>query len=143
MRELHGKAYRRRAGEIHLERLTIEPLGVPDGVSIITRDQVARAKPDPDLFLAAAGRLNVDITDSVVVGDSVWDLLAARRARAWASACCQAATGRKSWNGPGRIACTRTRPTSCATWTRSGCAPHPRRFDRPFVTRELAETPSG
>ena len=40
------------------------------------------AKPDPDLFLAAARRLDVDIRESVVVGDSVWDLLAARRAHA-------------------------------------------------------------
>jgi phosphoglycolate phosphatase-like HAD superfamily hydrolase len=51
-------------------------------VSIVTRDQVRFAKPDPDLFLAAAERLGVDIQCSVVVGDSVWDLLAARRARA-------------------------------------------------------------
>ncbi len=51
-------------------------------IPIITRDQVARAKPDPDLFLAAADRLGVPITASVVVGDSVWDLLAARRSRA-------------------------------------------------------------
>jgi len=43
---------------------------------------VEYAKPDPDLFLAAAARLGVAISDSVVVGDSVWDLLAARRARA-------------------------------------------------------------
>jgi phosphoglycolate phosphatase-like HAD superfamily hydrolase len=57
-------------------------LGVPDGVPVVTRDQVAHAKPDPDLFLAAAEQLSVDIEDSVVVGDSVWDLLAARRARA-------------------------------------------------------------
>ena len=49
---------------------------------MITRDLVAYAKPDPDLFLAAAERLRVPITDSIVVGDSVWDLLAARRARA-------------------------------------------------------------
>ena len=48
----------------------------------MTRDQVGHAKPDPDLFLAAAERLGVPIGDSVVVGDSVWDLLAARRARA-------------------------------------------------------------
>ena len=48
---------------------------------VITRDQVDYAKPDPDLFLAAAKRLGVDISDSVVVGDSVWDLLAAQRAR--------------------------------------------------------------
>ncbi|MGH2683196.1 MAG: HAD family hydrolase [Actinomycetota bacterium] len=60
----------------------IASLGVPDGVPIVTRDQVERAKPDPDLFLTAAERLAVDIEDSVVVGDSVWDLLAARRARA-------------------------------------------------------------
>lgn len=40
------------------------------------------AKPDPDLFLAAAQKLGVSIYDSIVVGDSVWDLLAAQRARA-------------------------------------------------------------
>ena len=60
----------------------LDTLGVPEGVPIVTRDQVAHAKPDPDLFLAAAERLGVDIETSVVVGDSVWDLLAARRARA-------------------------------------------------------------
>jgi HAD superfamily hydrolase (TIGR01509 family) len=48
----------------------------------ITRDEVRYAKPDPDLFLTAAERIDVDIRDSMVVGDSVWDLLAARRARA-------------------------------------------------------------
>jgi phosphoglycolate phosphatase-like HAD superfamily hydrolase len=49
---------------------------------MVTRDQVRYAKPDPDLFLTAADRIDVDIRDSIVVGDSVWDLLAARRARA-------------------------------------------------------------
>jgi HAD superfamily hydrolase (TIGR01549 family) len=49
---------------------------------LITRDQVRYAKPDPDLFLAAAELTGVDIQDSFVVGDSVWDLMAARRARA-------------------------------------------------------------
>ena len=49
---------------------------------LVTRDQVRHAKPDPDLFLAAAARVSVDIRNSVVVGDSVWDLLAARRAGA-------------------------------------------------------------
>jgi HAD superfamily hydrolase (TIGR01549 family) len=63
-------------------RPTLEALGVPADVPMITRDQVTYAKPDPDLFLAAASRLGVPITDTVVVGDSVWDLLAARRARA-------------------------------------------------------------
>jgi HAD superfamily hydrolase (TIGR01549 family) len=57
-------------------------LHVGDDTPLITRDQVRRAKPDPDLFVAAAEALSADIEDCVVVGDSVWDLLAARRARA-------------------------------------------------------------
>ena len=61
---------------------TLVALEVPDGVPVITRDMVERAKPDPDLFLAAAQALDLPIEDCVVVGDSVWDLLAARRARA-------------------------------------------------------------
>jgi HAD superfamily hydrolase (TIGR01509 family) len=63
-------------------RPALEVLGLGPEVPVITRDLVQYAKPDPDLFLAAAERLGVPITDSVVVGDSVWDLLAARRARA-------------------------------------------------------------
>jgi HAD superfamily hydrolase (TIGR01549 family) len=63
-------------------RPTLQTLGVGPEIPIVTRDQVERAKPDPDLFLAAAAKLSVDIQDCIVVGDSVWDLLAARRARA-------------------------------------------------------------
>jgi phosphoglycolate phosphatase-like HAD superfamily hydrolase len=57
-------------------------LGISVETVVVTRDQVPHAKPDPDLFLAAAERLLADITHSIVVGDSVWDLLAAQRARA-------------------------------------------------------------
>ncbi|HZY33665.1 MAG TPA: HAD-IA family hydrolase, partial [Rhodanobacter sp.] len=61
----------------------LEALGVdPSKVPVVTRDQVRHAKPDPDLFLAAAARLGVDIQQSLVIGDSVWDMLAAQRARA-------------------------------------------------------------
>jgi len=63
-------------------RPTLNALGVGPEVPIVTRDQVQRAKPDPDLFLAAAHKLEMPIEACVVVGDSVWDLLAARRARA-------------------------------------------------------------
>ena len=70
------------SGRIESARPTLDALGVGTGVPVVTRDQVAHAKPDPDLFLTAAERLGVAISDSVVVGDSVWDLLAARRARA-------------------------------------------------------------
>jgi HAD superfamily hydrolase (TIGR01509 family) len=62
--------------------LARDMLELPTDTVFITRDQVRYAKPDPDLFLTAAERLGVDIRDSYVVGDSVWDLLAARRARA-------------------------------------------------------------
>jgi HAD superfamily hydrolase (TIGR01509 family) len=70
------------SGRIDSARPVLEILGVNPEVTVITRDQVQHAKPDPDLFLAAAERLGVEISSSVVVGDSIWDLLAARRARA-------------------------------------------------------------
>ena len=110
LQQAHAQAYRRRAGQVRLlpgarellahltgvgvpwavatsgletaARPTLELLEVPASVPVVTRDQVERAKPDPDLFLAAAERLGADVADAVVVGDSVWDLLAARRARA-------------------------------------------------------------
>jgi HAD superfamily hydrolase (TIGR01509 family) len=52
------------------------------GVPIVTREEVRHGKPDPDLFVAAAQRLGVDIRNATVVGDSIWDMLAARRAHA-------------------------------------------------------------
>src|SRR5437762_12510351 len=57
-------------------------LEVPKDAPVITRDHVAYAKPNPNLFLAADEPLGRPITDSFVVGDSVWDMLAARRAHA-------------------------------------------------------------
>jgi HAD superfamily hydrolase (TIGR01509 family) len=109
LQELHAKAYRRRIEQVRplpgarelLRRLTeldcpwaiatsgrmesagptLTLLEVPKDVPVVTRDQVEHAKPNPDLFVEAARRLGVDAMDAVVVGDSVWDLLAARRAR--------------------------------------------------------------
>ena len=70
------------SGRIDFAQKTLDVVGInPDG-PVITRDQVEFAKPDPDLFLAAAERLGVNISTSIVVGDSVWDLLAAQRAGA-------------------------------------------------------------
>jgi len=70
------------SGSDQTARPALALLGVPAGVPLITRDQVAYAKPNPDLFLAAADRLGVDPRGSFVVGDSIWDLLAAQRAGA-------------------------------------------------------------
>jgi HAD superfamily hydrolase (TIGR01549 family) len=61
---------------------SVELLDLQVDVPIVTRDRVERAKPDPHLFLAAAQILEVSPVDCFVVGDSVWDLMAARRARA-------------------------------------------------------------
>jgi len=70
------------SGYREVAAVSIEMLGVGGRIPVITRDQVAHAKPDPDLFLAAAEALGIPIEHSIVVGDSIWDLLAARRARA-------------------------------------------------------------
>ena len=71
------------SGRMETARPVIEKLGVDvTRRPIVTRDAVRYAKPEPDLFLSAADRLGVDIQIASVVGDSVWDMLAARRARA-------------------------------------------------------------
>jgi HAD superfamily hydrolase (TIGR01509 family) len=59
---------------------SLSVLEVPEGTVVIERGDVARAKPEPDLFLACQERLGVEVRDCFVVGDAVWDLLAARRA---------------------------------------------------------------
>jgi HAD superfamily hydrolase (TIGR01549 family) len=59
---------------------SLEVLGITDEVTVVDRGDVLRAKPEPDLFLACQERMGVEIRDVTVVGDAVWDLLAARRA---------------------------------------------------------------
>jgi HAD superfamily hydrolase (TIGR01509 family) len=110
LQKLHAQAYARQVGQLrplrgarellaHLTKIrvpwaiatsswresaapTLRLLEIAAEATVITRDDVDHAKPNPDLFLASAARLGVHITKSVVVGDSVWDLLAARQALA-------------------------------------------------------------
>jgi phosphoglycolate phosphatase-like HAD superfamily hydrolase len=71
------------SGRMETARAPLESLGVDFARDvIITRDQVRYAKPNPDLFLAAAAGLGCSIESASVVGDSIWDMLASRRARA-------------------------------------------------------------
>jgi HAD superfamily hydrolase (TIGR01509 family) len=71
------------SGRMETAGVNLKALGVdPDRTPVITRDQVKYAKPDPDLFLAAAERLGAPIETAIVVGDSIWDMLAAARCRA-------------------------------------------------------------
>jgi len=111
LQKLHAQAYQRLSKDVRplpgaralLDALT--DAGIPWGIAtsghmdnaapalaalgvdtarttVVTREEVRFAKPEPDLFLAAADRLRVPIETASVVGDSVWDMLAARRARA-------------------------------------------------------------
>ncbi len=110
--ERHGEAYGRRMAEVkllpgarellaELSRLklrwaivtssrpekakhALEMLGVGPDDPVVTRGDVQCAKPEPDAFLAGAHRLGVNIRDCACIGDSVWDLLSAQRARRWA-----------------------------------------------------------
>jgi HAD superfamily hydrolase (TIGR01509 family) len=71
------------SGRMETAAVNLASLGVdPDRIPVVMRDQVKYAKPDPDLFLAAAERLNAPIETAVVVGDSIWDMMAAVRCRA-------------------------------------------------------------
>jgi HAD superfamily hydrolase (TIGR01549 family) len=74
---IHGIATSGRHPEIDR---SLEALGVPKDMVVVDRGDVLRAKPEPDLFLACQERLGVAIRDCYVIGDAVWDLLAARRA---------------------------------------------------------------
>ncbi|WP_250634342.1 HAD family hydrolase [Pinirhizobacter soli] len=70
------------SGRMETAAHNLEALGVdPSKVPVVTRDQVRHAKPDPDLFVTCAERLGMDIRKAVVLGDSIWDMLAAQRAR--------------------------------------------------------------
>ena len=149
LRVLHGEAYASRVDRVRplpgarelLEHLTasrsrgrsrpaatsrarvptLEGLGIPETTPVITRDQVAHAKPDPDLFLPPRRRwASTSRTRS-------WSATACgtcsrpvARER-WASGCCPAATARRSSSAPAPIACTRSRPTCSVISTSSAC----------------------
>ena len=74
----HGIATSGRRPEIDA---SLDALGIPAETVVVARGDVQRAKPEPDLFLACNERIGVPPEDCYVVGDAVWDLLAARRAR--------------------------------------------------------------
>ena len=70
------------SGRMATAKYNLDQLGLDVASTVVvTRDDVRRAKPDPDLFSTAALRLGTDIESAVIVGDSIWDMLAARRAR--------------------------------------------------------------
>jgi HAD superfamily hydrolase (TIGR01509 family) len=75
---VHGIATSGRRPEIDA---SLEALAVGPETTVVQRGDVLRAKPEPDLFIECARRLGAEPIECYVVGDAVWDLLAARRAR--------------------------------------------------------------
>ena len=68
------------SGRMETARANLDSLGVDrDTAVVVTRDQVEYAKPDPDLFVEAARRLGTTTQGSYVIGDSIWDMIAAAR----------------------------------------------------------------
>jgi HAD superfamily hydrolase (TIGR01509 family) len=68
------------SGRMVTAEANIRALGIdPAQAIVVTRDQVNYAKPDPDLFVEAARRLGTSTVGSYVIGDSIWDMLAAAR----------------------------------------------------------------
>jgi HAD superfamily hydrolase (TIGR01509 family) len=68
------------SGRMLTAETNLRNLGVDPAVAtVVTRDQVQYAKPDPDLFIEAAKRLGTSTRGSYVVGDSIWDMIAAAR----------------------------------------------------------------
>jgi len=73
----HGVATSGRRADA---KKSLDALDLPAGTVVVDRNDVERAKPEPDLFLACQQRLGVTPEECYVIGDAVWDLLAARRA---------------------------------------------------------------
>jgi HAD superfamily hydrolase (TIGR01509 family) len=68
------------SGRMETAAANLRSLGIdPEDTIVVTRDQVNYAKPDPDLFVEAARRLGTTTQGSYVIGDSIWDMLAAAR----------------------------------------------------------------
>jgi len=61
--------------ELNLRSLEVDMASA----TVITRDMVRHAKPDPDLFVEAARKLGTTTRGSYVIGDSIWDMIAAAR----------------------------------------------------------------
>lgn len=68
------------SGRTRTAQANLQSLGIgPETATVVTRDQVNYAKPDPDLFIEAARRLGTATQGSYVIGDSIWDMIASAR----------------------------------------------------------------
>ena len=59
---------------------SLDVVGVGPEAVVVEGKGALHGKPEPDIFLVSQERLKVQAADCVVVGDAVWDHVAARRA---------------------------------------------------------------
>jgi HAD superfamily hydrolase (TIGR01509 family) len=59
---------------------SLDAVGVGPEAVVVEGKGELQGKPEPDLFLAASKQLGVAAAECIVVGDAVWDHVAARRA---------------------------------------------------------------
>lgn len=65
----------------HEVDLMLAALGAGDEVSaVVSSGDVERAKPDPGIVVKALDESGIDPAHAVMVGDTIWDVLAAQRA---------------------------------------------------------------
>ena len=107
------------SGRMETAMVNLKALGVdPQRTPVVTRDQVKYAKPDPDLFLAAADRLGAAIETSIVVGDSIWICWRQHAAARSVSACSAAAMASMNCATRAPSESTRIPPICCSTSTK-------------------------
>jgi len=88
---------------------SVEALGLSREPSIVDGSHVEHAKPEPDLLLLAAHRLEVDPGRCWYVGDSTWDMVAAVAAGMIAiGVTAGSAVDAKVLNGAGAVLVVRT-----------------------------------
>jgi len=89
------------------EELTalLEVLDVEEHLHAVTSaDDVTTAKPEPDIVHVALEKGGVDATQAVMIGDSVWDVIAAAKAGVSCIALLSGGTGRAELIEAGAIA---------------------------------------
>lgn len=63
-------------------KVLLKLIDPPRGTIVVTKEDESESKPSPEPFARAAQELGVELGDSIIVGDAVWDMLSSRRAGA-------------------------------------------------------------
>lgn len=96
----HGIATTGKRSEI--ER-SLAALGIDGSTIVIDGSMAASAKPEPDLFVECRSRLGVEESEALVIGDAVWDIHAAHRARMLAVGLLSGGSGQQELSDAGAM----------------------------------------